>query len=147
MVLEIFNVKDPIVDFYIFFCYNIIEKKRKVIILREKIKQKLGTVHLTSEDFNMICKDRMDFGFDSIYFRYAEAIQELSFFKEMEERRNGKDFNREAWAHGKLMHFYNALEQLTRAHEEEYVDKIDIESAKKVFQEFAKIANDTTGGM
>ena len=65
----------------------------------------------------MILKDRLDFGFDSIYFRYAEAVIELSFLKDMEARRNGKDFNREVWAQGKLSHFYNTLEQLTHAHE------------------------------
>ena len=99
------------------------------------------------DEFKRIAKDRLDFGFDSIYFRYAEAIIELSFFKDMEAKRNGRDFNREVWAQGKLMHFYNTLEQLIHAHEEEYVDKTDIENAKKVFQDFAKIANDITGGM
>jgi hypothetical protein len=115
-----------------------------VIILREKIKQKLDTVHLTREDFNMICKDRMDFGFDSIYFRYAEAIMELSFFKDMEAKKAGRDFNRKAWADGKLMHFYNCLEQLTHAHEKEEIK--DNERIKEAFQEFAKIANEVTGG-
>ena len=115
----------------------------------KKVKEmydKLNTVRLSRDDYNMILTDRLDFGFDSIYFRYAEAIIELSFFKDMETKRNGRDFNREVWVQGKLMHFYNTLEQLTHAHEEEYADKIDIENAKKVFQEFAKIANDTTGG-
>ena len=107
---------------------------------------KLNIITLNRDDYNMIYKDRLDFGFDSIYFRYAEAIMELSFLKDIEAKRNGRDFNREVWVQGKLMHFYNTLEQLTHAHEEEYADKIDIENAKKVFQEFAKIANDTTGG-
>ena len=112
----------------------------------KKIKEKLDTINMPRDIYNTIMKDRLDFGFDSIYFRYAEAIIELSFFKDMEAKRNGRDFNREVWVQGKLMHFYNTLEQLTHAHEEEYADKIDIENAKKVFQEFAKIANDTTGG-
>ena len=107
---------------------------------------KLNVITINRDNYNMVLKDRLDFGFDSVYFRYAEAIMELSFLKDIEARRSGRDFSREAWAQGKLMHFYNALEQLTHAHEEEYVDKIDIENAKKVFQEFAKIANDTTGG-
>ena len=97
-------------------------------------------------DIDEILKDRLDFGFDSIYFRYAEAIMELSFLKDVEAKRSGRDFNREMWAQGKLMHFYNTLEQLTHAHEKKYADKIDVENAKAVFQEFAKIANDTTGG-
>jgi hypothetical protein len=43
----------------------------------------------------------------------------------MEAKRNGKDFDRKIWVETKLIHFYNALEQLTHAHEEEYVDKTD----------------------
>ena len=113
---------------------------------KKQMFDKLDTITLNKDDYNTIMKDRLDFGFDSIYFRYAEAIIELSFLKDVEARRNGRDFSREAWVQGKLMHFYNALEQLTHAHEEEYVDQIDIENAKKVFQEFAKIANDITGG-
>ena len=113
---------------------------------KKRMFDKLNTITLNKDDYNAIIKDRLDFGFDSIYFRYAEAITELSFLKDIEARRSGKDFNREVWAQGKLMHFYNTLEQLTHAHEEEYVNKTDVENAKKVFQEFAKIANDTTGG-
>ena len=112
----------------------------------KKIKEILDTINMPRDIYNTIMIDRLDFGFDSIYFRYAEAIIELSFFKDMEAKRNGRDFNREVWVQGKLMHFYHTLEQLTHAPEEEYADKIDIENAKKVFQEFAKIANDTTGG-
>ena len=116
-----------------------------MIILKEKIKQKLDTVYLTREDFNMICKDRMDFGFDSIYFRYAEAIIELSFFKDMEAKKTGRDFDRKVWVEGKLMHFYNCLEQLTHAHEKEEAIKYN-ERMKEAFQEFAKTANEITGG-
>ena len=108
---------------------------------------KLNVITINRDDYNMILKDRLDFGFDSIYFRYSEAILELSFFKEFEAKRNGLDFDRKIWVETKLMHFYNTLEQLTHAHEEEHADKIDIENAKKAFQEFAKIANDITGGI
>ena len=64
-------------------------------------------------------KDRLDFGFDSIYFRYAEVVDELSWLKLKEERSNGNcNFDRKHWADAKKMHFYNCLEQLLRAHEE-----------------------------
>ena len=132
MVLEFFNVKDPIVDFYIFFCYNIIEKKRMVIKMIDRI-----------------LKDRLDFGFDSIYFRYAEAIVELSFYKEREKIKNNKPFSREEWAHTKLSHFWNCLEQLTRAHsvseEPKIIPTFTLKDAK-IFQEFAKKAQEATGG-
>ena len=33
------------------------------------------------QDYERISKDRLDFGFDSIYFRYAEVVEELSWMK------------------------------------------------------------------
>lgn len=86
----------------------------------KKIKDmydKLNIITINRDDYNTIIKDRLDFGFDSIYFRYAEAITELSFLKEVEARRQGRDFNRKSWTDTKLMHFYDALEQLVHAHE------------------------------
>lgn len=86
----------------------------------KQVKNKLDVVTLSREDFNTICKDRLDFGFDSIYFRYSEAIEELSWFKEAEARRNGNTgFNRKNWCDTRRMHFYGCLEQLLRAHEPE----------------------------
>ena len=84
----------------------------------KKIKNKLDVVTLSCEDFNTICKDRLDFGFDSIYFRYSEAIEELSYYKEMEARRFGKDFDRKHFCDSRKMHFYSCLEQLLHAHED-----------------------------
>lgn len=77
------------------------------------------------DEFKRIAKDRLDFGFDSIYFRYSEAIEELSYYKEMEARRSGEHFDRKHFCNGRKMHFYNCLEQLLRAHEE---DKDDFNS-------------------
>ena len=105
-------------------------------------------VDIRRKDLDEVLKDRLDFGFDSIYFRYAEAIIELSFFKDMEARRMGRDFDRKFWVDNKLMHFYNCLEQLTHAHEnkEEIVYKFKNNEYIKVFQEFAKTAQEVTGG-
>jgi DNA polymerase III alpha subunit (gram-positive type) len=57
----------------------------------------------------------------------------------------GRDFDRNVWVDGKLMHFYNCLEQLTHAHEKEEAIKYN-ERMKEAFQEFAKTANEITGG-
>jgi hypothetical protein len=77
-------------------------------VLDGALKQKLTQIE----------KDRLDFGFDSIYFRYAEVVDELGWMKLKEERQNGNlNFDRKRWADGKKMHFYNCLEQLLRAHE------------------------------
>ena len=83
------------------------------------IKDRLDIITLHKDDYNMIMKDRLDFGFDSIYFRYAEVVKELSWFKEREAIRAGKPyFDRKQWEDTRLMHFYNTLEQLLHAHED-----------------------------
>lgn len=82
------------------------------------IKEKLDIVTLSREDFDTLCKDRLDFGFDSIYFRYSEAIEELGYYKEIEARRTGEHFDKKRWMDERKMHFYSCLEQLLRAHED-----------------------------
>ena len=84
----------------------------------KNIKDKLDVVAIKRKDLDTICKDRLDFGFDSIYFRYAEVVDELSWLKLKEERSSGDcNFDRKCWADGKKMHFYQCLDQLLRAHE------------------------------
>lgn len=85
----------------------------------KKIKDTLDRVVVDREELNRALKDRLDFGFDSIYFRYSEAIEELSYYKEKEAHRECMHFDRKRWVDGRKMHFYNCLEQLLRAHEED----------------------------
>lgn len=59
-------------------------------------------------------KDRWDFGFDSIYFRYAEVCDELALYKAQVNRTNVFDEHRAM--NIRKMHFYNTLEQLLHAH-------------------------------
>ena len=88
----------------------------------KQLKERLDIITINRDDLNCICKDRLDFGFDSIYFRYSEAIEELSYYKEQEARRAGEHFNRKSFCDGRKMHFYQCLEQLLRAHEEDNND-------------------------
>ena len=77
-------------------------------------------ITIYSNELKEANKDRLDFGFDSIYFRYSEAIEELSWYKAEEARRNGDvNFNRKKFCDTKRMHFYGCLEQLLRAHAQE----------------------------
>lgn len=84
----------------------------------QRIKDILNTVVVDKDTLNQIIKDRLDFGFDSIYFRYSEAIEELSYYKEQEARRMNQHFDRKRFCDSRKMHFYNCLEQLLRAHNE-----------------------------
>jgi len=82
----------------------------------QKLVEKLNKVYVDRDELNQVCKDRLDFGFDSIYFRYATIRDELAYEKaryshdiEGEKRRANTD----------KMHFYQCLEQLLHAHEPE----------------------------
>lgn len=83
----------------------------------KKMKEKLDVVTVSRDDFDALCKDRLDFGFDSIYFRYAEALDELAAYKAIVERIDPVQVRKQL-SHRK-MHFYNALEQLLHAHDQE----------------------------
>lgn len=81
----------------------------------KRIKERMDVVTVSKEDFDAVLKDRLDFGFDSIYFRYAEAIDELAAYKAKAEH-SDPVAERQRLSHRK-MHFYNTLEQLVHAHE------------------------------
>lgn len=85
----------------------------------KRIKENLDKVVVSREELNQLAKDRLDFGFDSIYFRYSEAIEELSYYKEQEARRMGEHFDRKRFCDSRKMHFYGCLEQLLQAHKQE----------------------------
>ena len=83
----------------------------------KNIRVKLEVITITREDANQLCKDRLDFGFDSIYFRYAELCDELALYK-AKVNKTDPLHERKVMSHRK-MHFYNTLEQLLHAHESE----------------------------
>ena len=83
----------------------------------KNVYDKLNVITINRDDYNMILKDRLDFGFDSIYFRYSEAIDELAAYMSKVDHIDPIEARRRL-SHRK-MHFYNALEQLVHAHEEE----------------------------
>lgn len=81
------------------------------------INNKLNKVYIERDDLSKLCKDRLDFGFDSIYFRFAEVCDELAAYK---SRVEGSDPVKERQRmSSRKMHFYNTLEQLLQAHLEE----------------------------
>lgn len=86
----------------------------------KKIKEILDTSIVSNDTLNQLIKDRIDFGFDSIYFRYAEVCDELAMYKAIVEHTNPIQEKKNMF-HQK-MHFYEALEQLLQAHEEKEND-------------------------
>lgn len=83
----------------------------------KRIKEKLDNVIIKEEDFNTLVKDRLDFGFDSIYFRYAEALDELAAYQAIVEKIDPIQARKRLTY--RKMHFYNTLEQLLHAHDQE----------------------------
>ena len=84
----------------------------------KKIKDmydKLNIITINRDDYNTIIKDRLDFGFDSIYFIYAELCDELAAYKAWINRTNPIDERNHM--DGRKRHFYEALEQLVHAHD------------------------------
>ena len=82
--------------------------------IKEKLERK--EVVVDRKELDKVIKDRLDFGFDSIYFRYAEVCDELAVYK---VRANGScPITERAHMNGRKMHFYQALEQLVQAHPE-----------------------------
>lgn len=74
-----------------------------------------GISFIEENKFKELCKDRLDFGFDSIYFRYAEACDELAAYMSRADHIDPVEARRRM--NGRKMHFYQALEQLVHAHE------------------------------
>ena len=69
------------------------------------------------DEFERIAKDRLDFGFDSIYFRYAEICDELAAYISKVDHVDPIEARRRM--NGHKLHFYDALEQLVQAHSKE----------------------------
>lgn len=80
-----------------------------------EIRKKLDRITISGEIYNRIVQDRTDFAFDSIYFRYAIARDELARVKAQYESRDWEAEKRRADADKE--HFYKTLEQWTQAHE------------------------------
>lgn len=83
----------------------------------KSLKEKLDIVRLPREDFDELAKDRLDFGFDSIYFRYAEVCDELAAYISRADHIDPVDARRRM--NGRKQHFYMTLEQLVHAHDQE----------------------------
>ena len=84
----------------------------------KKIKEKLERkeVIVDRQELDKVIKDRLDFGFDSIYFRYAEVCDELAAYMTRADHIDPVEARYRM--SGRKMHFYQALEQLVQAHPE-----------------------------
>lgn len=83
----------------------------------KKIANKLNVATIDKDILDQLIKDRLDFGFDSIYFRYAEVCDELAAYKA--SCRGADPVKERDQMNWRKMHFYNALEQLTQAHKDD----------------------------
>ena len=84
----------------------------------KRIKEILerAEVVVDRNELDKIVKDRLDFGFDSIYFRYAEVCDELAAYQSVVDHVPAHEARKRM--NGRKMHFYQALEQLVHAHPE-----------------------------
>lgn len=77
----------------------------------------MSEILMDEKDYDILCKERMDFGFDSIYFRYSEIVEELGQLKEEKARQENKPFDKEFWSNEKRSKFWRVLEKLMKIHE------------------------------
>ena len=87
------------------------EAKRIKEILERK------EVVVDRKELDKVIKDRLDFGFDSIYFRFAEVCDELAAYQSIVDHVPAHEARKRM--NGRKMHFYQTLEQLLHAHEKE----------------------------
>ena len=105
-----------LVEILDYLCYNKNKKLVRYIMDKARIKENLNQVTVNRDALNQLAKDRMDFAFDSIYFRYAIVRDELA---QMKAHYESHDWHKEkTHANTDKMHFYNTLEQWTQAHKE-----------------------------
>ena len=91
---------------------RLIENYEKFV---EVLREENQNTTIPKEEYQKLVTERLAFGFDSIYFRYAAVVDELARYKAKDPANKGKDFSN--WANCQKMHFYNVLEQLTGAHD------------------------------
>lgn len=82
--------------------------------IKEKLERK--EIVVDRKELDKVIKDRLDFGFDSIYFRYAEVCDELAAYQSVIDHVPAHEARKRM--NGRKMHFYQALEQLVQAHPE-----------------------------
>ena len=81
----------------------------------EAFREENPNVTISKEEHQKLVTERLAFGFDSIYFRYATVVDELAHYKTKDPANMGKDYS--SWANCQKMHFWHVLEQLTGAHD------------------------------
>lgn len=81
----------------------------------EALREENPNVTISKEEHQKLITERLAFGFDSIYFRYAAVVDELAHYKTKDPANMGKDFSSQASC--QKMHFWHVLEQLTGAHD------------------------------
>ncbi len=94
------------------------ELTKKYQDFMDAIQESNPNVTIPKEAHRKLVAERLAFGFDSIYFRYAAAVDELARLKPRDPVEPNTDplwWRR--WASNEKMHFYMVLEQLTGAHE------------------------------
>lgn len=76
---------------------------------------------VSRDELNKVLYERLSFAFDSLYFRYAMAIDELVTYKTLKCKNDGRSPESvKHWADNQKMHFYKVLEQTLEVHSEEH---------------------------
>lgn len=58
----------------------------------ETLREEDPNITISKEEHQKLVTERLAFGFDSIYFRYAAVVDELARYKAKDPANAGKDF-------------------------------------------------------
>ena len=87
---------------------------------KEKVLEKLNNVTIIDNDlWNKILSERLNYAFDSLYFRFALAIKELGWYIQKEAITNNEKFDRKKWECTQLKSFNYILEELSENYKKE----------------------------
>ena len=94
----------------------------------KKILEKLNVTTVNNDIWNRILSERLNYAFDSLYFRFALAIKELGEYKQKEAVANNEKFLRKKWESAQMMNFHQTLEKLSENYKKEnsLIDKKDL---------------------
>lgn len=87
---------------------------------KQKIVDTLDSTRISNITLNQLIQDRNDFGFDSIYCRYAEVCDELAAYQSVVDHVPAHEARKRM--NSRKAHFYMALEQFVHAHPKEGED-------------------------
>lgn len=95
---------------------------------KKEMLEKLNVTTINNDLWNKVLIKRLNYAFDSLYFRFALAIKELGEYMQKEAIANNENFLRKKWEKAQMMSFQQTLEELLEGYKKgnDLIDKKDL---------------------